>query len=142
MATPSLRPAEKAKSYLTLIGVGLSLVASLYAGSKTIWSGVSSVITKDQLIEHNLAKESHPPLKDSFDSCHNQSELALKRVEEIREDQIMTMARLARLVAADMERDPRKKAARATLAEIAFKRNIRRGESLEDAFVAAINELD
>jgi len=139
---PSLHPTEKVKAYLTVIGITLSLIASLYAGIKTLLQSASAVVTTERLIDHNLAKDAHPPIRDSMDSCRDMCNLAVKRVEELRADQIMTMARLARLVAADAERDARKRAQRAQVVETTFKRLVRQGESLEDAFVDALNEAN
>jgi hypothetical protein len=136
----SLHPSEKAKSYLTLIGIGFSLIASLYAGAMTVWGQIGQVVTREDLSDHNLLREAHPPLRDRYDACEDQARLALKRVEELRADQVMMMGRLARIIAADMERDPRKRAMRAEAAENALKRRVRHGEALEDAFVMALSD--
>lgn len=118
----------------------MSLVASLYAGGKSVWGGLSSVVTSEKLIEHNLAKDAHPLIRDDAKTTEDIAKLAIKRVEELRTDQVMTMARLARLVAADREQNPRKKANSADAVEVAFRRYVRQGVSLEEAFLAALNE--
>lgn len=137
---PSLHPTEKVKSYLTIVGISLSLVASIYAGVSVIWGKLGNVVTRDGLIEHDLDKDSHPPLRTEQEFALTQANLAIKRVEELREDQVMMMARLVRLVAADFERDVRKKSMRATLAEQAFRRQVLHGESLEGAFLSALED--
>jgi len=50
------------------------------------------------------------------------------------------MARLIRLVAADVERDPRRKSQKASIAEQAFRRGVLRGDGLEEAFLTALEE--
>lgn len=102
-------------------------------------SGLSSVVSQKDLIAHNLEVTSHPPLRDLQESCDEQAHLALKRVEELREDQVMTLRRLARLVAADAEPNRNRKADAARKAEAAFRREVRKGTKLEDAFIEAIN---
>lgn len=99
-------------------------------------------MTKDQLLEHNMADAAHPPLREKQAECKEKLDKALKDLETLREDQILFIARLVRLVASDMERDSRKKAAYATRAEVIFKRKVHDGESLEDAYTAAINNVD
>lgn len=136
----SLHPTEKAKNYLTVIGVGLSLIASVYAGVKVVTNDWAEVVTKDKLIEHDLSKEAHSPLRDSVRECSKKAEEAIKRVEALKKDQVMAMARLIRFVAADMESDRRKKARAANVAEAAFRRFVLSEDNLELAFMNALTE--
>jgi len=125
---------------MTLIGVGFSLIASMYAGAMTLWGKLGSVATKENLIDHNLDERAHPRARELQESCFEQSKLSFKRIEELRNDQIMMMGRIARIIAADAEKDARKKAKRAEIAETSLKRRVRQGETLEDAFIMALED--
>jgi len=137
---PSLHPTEKVKSYLTIVGISLSLIASIYAGVSVLWSKIGDVVTNEKLIDHNLHKDAHPPLREAQNDIEDKADMALRKVEELHTDQVMMMARLIRLVAADVERDPRRKSQKASIAEQAFRRGVLRGDGLEEAFLTALEE--
>lgn len=126
---------DKAKSWLQLLGVLFGLAGGVYACVSAVWG---SVVTTDELIDHDLAAKAHPPIQEAVARCEAKAIAAQGRIEELRADQVAMGARMIRMISAEIEPRPTLRAARARFYEDQFRNLMHRGMPVEEATLEAL----
>jgi len=118
------------------------LILALVGIAGIVWGFISSlagnIVTETKLQEHNTNDKSHPTIVNNTKECEGKVEALSKRVEESYETEIALGSRLVRLLASDMESNRNLKAASANYYEQEFRRNIRKGQTVEEAILEAL----
>jgi hypothetical protein len=126
---------EQAKAWLQFLAVVSGLLGGLYTAGIAL---SDTVVTADELAQHDVGARSHPPIQEAVARCEAKAIAAQGRVEELRADQVAMGARMVRMISAEIEPRPALRAARASFYEDQFRGLVHRGMPIEEATLEAL----